>query len=486
MPAKFYLTTTLPYVNADPHIGFAGELVTADILARYHALKGDDVFFNTGTDEHGQKIWEAAAKAGQPVKAYVDHYAGEFKKLNQALGLWPGVNFIRTTDPAHEAAAQEMWRRCAAAGDIYLKDYVGRYCVGCEAYKTERELNAEGRCLLHPAQDLVKLEEKNYFFRFKKYEQDLLKYLDTPGVILPEWRRQEAINFVKEGLEDFSISRERSKLEWGIPVPGDESQVMYVWFDALTNYISCLGWPSSAKASEGKPDLFEEFWEGGKTVQLAGKDQVRFQSLIWQAMLISAGIKNTDQIIYHGFITSGGQKMSKSLGNVINPLELVAEYGTDAVRYFLARHVHPYEDSDVTLEKFKEAYNANLANGLGNLVSRVMKMAEQFPELLKPLESRDTEDKETFYKLLSNCDFNRACDLVWSKISILDEIIQKKEPFKLLKTDPLEARVILEGLKANLLDIAEMLRQVMPAAAEKIETAIKENKMPEPLFPRKD
>jgi methionyl-tRNA synthetase len=247
-----------------------------------------------------------------------------------------------------------------------------------------------------------------------------------------------------------------------------------------------LGWPSSAKASEGKPDLFEEFWEGGKTVQLAGKDQVRFQSLIWQAMLISAGIKNTDQIIYHGFITSGGQKMSKSLGNVINPLELVAEYGTDAVRYFLARHVHPYDDSDVTLEKFKEAYNANLANGLGNLVSRVMKMAEQFPELLKPLESRDTEDKETFYKLLSNCDFNRACDLVWSKISILDEIIQKKEPFKLLKTDPLEARVILEGLKANLLDIAEMLRQVMPAAAEKIETAIKENKMPEPLFPRKD
>src|SRR3989338_5083416 len=276
----FYITTTIPYVNADPHIGFALELVQTDAIARYQRLSGKDVFFSTGTDEYGQKILEASQKEGKDAQEYVDHYAAEFKKLKNALGI-SNDTFVRTTSEHHKKAAQEMWRRCGAKGDIYKKSYTGNYCVGCESFKTE------------------------------KYQNKLLEYLSRPDVILPDWRKEEAIAFVKSGLEDFSISREKKRLGWGVPVPDDADQVIYVWFDALTNYISTLGWPADAKALAGKPEenLFEKFWQKGEVVQMAGKDQVRFQSIMWQAMLMSADIKNTDKVVYHGIITSGGQKM---------------------------------------------------------------------------------------------------------------------------------------------------------------------------------
>src|SRR5581483_11938283 len=283
---NFYITTTLPYVNADPHIGFAHELLQADVLARAWRLQGEDVFFNTGTDEHGQKIQQAAEKAGQSEQTYVDHYAAEFEKLKNTLAITNDA-FIRTTNPVHIAAAQEMWKRCNEAGDIYKKSYSGLYCVGCEAFKTEHEIQ-EGHCELHPNMELQEITEENYFFRFSKYQAQLEAYLLKEGRVIPEWRRDEALNFLRGGLEDFSISREKEKLTWGIPVPGDDSQVMYVWFDALTSYISTLGWP------EGEGN-FKKYWSEGITLQLAGKDQVRFQALMWQAMLMSAGIKNTDQ-----------------------------------------------------------------------------------------------------------------------------------------------------------------------------------------------
>jgi methionyl-tRNA synthetase len=321
------------------------------------------VFFTTGTDEHGQKIWEASQKEGKDVKEYTDHFSSEFQKLKSLLNLSNDV-FIRTTDENHIKAAQEIWKRCEAKGDIYKKSYTGKYCVGCESFKTEKDLNEEGKCLIHPHLEIKDIEEENYFFRLSNYGDRLLEYLQREKSILPEWRREEAINFVKSGLEDFSISREKERLSWGIPVPGDESQVMYVWFDALTNYISTLGWPD-----EG--GNFKKYWIEGETVQVAGKDQVRFQSIMWQAMLMSANIKNTDRVVYHGFINSGGQKMSKSLGNVISPYTLVDEFGVDAVRYLLLRHVHPFEDSDVTMPRLKELYNADLANGIGNLTSRI-------------------------------------------------------------------------------------------------------------------
>jgi methionyl-tRNA synthetase len=476
-----YLTTTLPYVNADPHIGFASEVVQADALARSWRLRGDDVFFTTGTDEHGQKIFEAAEKKGEDVQTYVNRYVEEVQKLKGALSLSTDA-FIRTTDPAHIAAAQEIWNRCAAAGDIYKKSFTGLYCVGCEAFKTEHELTEDGHCELHPSLVPERLTEENYFFKFSKYESALLEYLARPNVIIPEWRRVEAVNFVKKGLEDFSISREKARLTWGVPVPGDESQVMYVWFDALTSYISTLGWPADAQG------LFKKFWVEGTTLQVAGKDQVRFQSLIWQAMLTSAGIKNTDQIFYHGFINSGGQRMSKSLGNVISPYELVQKYGTEATRYLLLRHVHPTDDTDITAERLDEWYTANLVNGLGNLVARVMKLAEDNFSTPVQLVENDTTIEKMFLDKLDAFGFQDAMDLVWEHIAKGDEYMTSHAPYKKVKSENEIERAAghaeLEKLVRHIAKTAAHLQPMMPATAATILEAVRTNKKPENLFPR--
>jgi methionyl-tRNA synthetase len=469
-----YITTTLPYVNADQHIGFALELVQADVLARAWRAQGHDVFFSTGTDEHGQKVFEAAKKLERDTQEYTDEFAERVKSLKELLKLQTDA-FIRTTDSHHIHAAQEMWRRCEAAGDIYKKSYTGLYCVGCEEFKTERELNDSGHCLLHPNIILQEITEENYFFKLSKYTDALLSYLSKPNVVIPEWRREEAENFIKAGLHDISISREKEKLSWGVPVPGDETQVMYVWFDALTSYISVLDWPETKL--EGK---FEKYWNEAEVVQMAGKDQVRFQSLLWQAMLLSAQIKNTDTVFYHGFINSGGARMSKSLGNVIAPHEVVEKYGADATRYMLLRHVHPVDDSDVTWEKFDEWYTAHLVNGLGNLVARVMKLAEDY---LKPVGA-STEIVSDYLGLVTSFEFAQAQDAVWKKIQETDEKITREEPFKLVKTDPEKGKESIRALVKELQTIANTLAISMPETSEKILIAIKENKKPENLFPR--
>lgn len=476
-PAR-YLTTTLPYVNSDPHIGFACEVVAADALARSWRAAGCEVFFNTGTDEHGQKIAQVADGVGQARQAYVDHYAGEFQKLGAALNL-SYDHFIRTTDPAHKSAAQAIWQRCAERGDIYKKTYRGLYCVGCELFYKETELLEGNVCPIHqkPCQ-LV--EEENYFFALSKYQQYLEEYLSRPGVILPEWRREEALTFVRKGLEDFSISRELARLDWGIPVPGDEEQVMYVWFDALTNYISTLGWPGD---TDGQ---FAKFWTEGEVVQVAGKDQVRFQSIMWQAMLKSAGVKATDRVVYHGFITSGGQKMSKSLGNVISPYELVSRYGTDATRYLLLRHVHPFEDTDITWERLDEWYTAHLVNGLGNLVSRVMKMAET--HLTSPVAVVDEEVEASYQELVNSYNLQAALDRIFEHIQKADEHIQQTEPFKKVKSadvaDVAEAKAVIAHLVQHVYTISRYLAPFLPQTAVVIADAVRANKKPENLFSR--
>ncbi len=474
MGKPFYITTTIPYVNADPHIGFALEVVQADALARARRILGDEVFFNTGTDEHGQKISEAAKRAGEGEKEYVDRYAREVEKLKGVLNL-SYTNFIRTTDPAHERAAQELWRRCKANGDIYRGVHEGLYCVGCEKYLTEKDIE-NGKCPLHPSQEPRLTKEENWFFKLSKYQNGLLEYLEREGVIVPEHRRQEALAFVRGGLEDFSVSREVTQLSWGIPVPDDETQVMYVWFDALTNYISTLGWPEDGAGN------FKKFWEGGETLQTAGKDQVRFQSIMWQAMLMSADIENTDQIFYHGFVTSGGQRMSKSLGNVISPFELVARYGTDAARYLLLRHVHATEDTDVTWERLDEWYEAHLVNGLGNLVARILTLSEKH---LEPVSVSDGAEKsEMFGGLVSTFRFNDFMDGVWSLIQGLDQHITRTEPFRVVKNDLEAGKKIIEELVRGLYSVALNLEPLMPETSEKILAAVRENKKPENLFPR--
>lgn len=473
-----YLTTTLPYVNAEPHIGHALEFIQTDVMARSWRLAGEEVFFSTGTDEHGQKIFEAAEKEGTPVQEYVDRYAKRVEELKGVLNLSPD-NFIRTTSEAHKEAAKEMWRRCDSAGDIYKKKYTGQYCVGCEAYKTEKDI-VEGKCELHPNMDLQTIEEENYFFRLSKYQEALTKYLEQPGVVVPEWRRLEALHFVQGGLEDFSISRAKEKLSWGVPVPDDDTQVMYVWFDALTDYISTLGWPVDLAGH------FKKFWEEGTTLQLAGKDQVRFQSIMWQAMLMSAQIKNTDQIFYHGFINSGGQKMSKSLGNVISPYELVNKYGTDATRYVLLRHVHPTEDSDVTWERLDEWYTANLVNGLGNLVARVMKLSEEHLSTPVNLGDLDHALNPEFFTLLENFEFQEAMNYIFALVSKGDEFMTKHEPYKKIKVEESkgEARNEISMLVSDVAHIALYLAPFMPETSQKILEAVHQNKKPENLFPR--
>lgn len=475
-----YITTTLPYVNADPHVGHALEFIQADALARLWRLQGEDVFFSTGTDEHGQKILQAAEKAGQDVQEYVDHYAEEFKKLGAALSL-SNDGFIRTTEPRHIRAAQEMWRRCNEAGDIYKQSYTGYYCVGCESYKTDKDLTDDGHCLIHPHLTLEEITEENYFFRFSKYADALIAYLERPDSVAPDWRREEALNFVRGGLEDFSISREKARLSWGIPVPGDEDQVMYVWFDALTDYLSTLGWPD-----EGGD--FDTFWTNGRTLQVAGKDQVRFQSLMWQAMLMSANVKNTDQVFYHGFINSGGQKMSKSLGNVISPYELVEKYGTEATRYLLLRHVHPTEDSDVTWERLDEWYLANLVNGLGNLVARVMKLAEDNLTGPVQLQKGDMDIDAAFTAHLDAFRFNEAMDYIFAIIGECDAYMTAKEPYKKVKSQDdgiaNEGREDIAFLVRKLALIGTHLAPMMPATSEAVLDAVQNNAKPENLFPR--
>lgn len=462
-----YITTTLPYVNADPHIGFALELVQADVLARWHKMQGRDVYFNTGTDEHGTKIYKKSVEEGKDIKVYVDEYAQKFRELKEKLNIDSGLHFIRTTDEKHVHAAEEMWKRCFAKGDIYKKKYKGLYCVADEAFVREADL-INGRCPNHPTLELQEIEEENYFFNFSNYKEKLRKYLKE-GTVVPEWRRVEALKLVDE-IEDFSISREKSRLPWGVPVPGDDSQVMYVWFDALTSYISTLGWP------EGND--FKKYWEEGETLQLAGKDQVKFQSVIWQAMLLSAEVKNTDQIFYHGFINSGGQKMSKSLGNVISPDNLISRYGVDGTRIMLLG-VNQFEDTNVNIgikgEGFDLTYDGNLANGLGNLVSRIMTLAQA--HLPDPVQF----EHSVFDKVadaLNHFEIQKAVNILWSEVSGLDAIIQSEKPWET------KDKETITNLVVNLAKIANTLSPFMPSASEKIIESIKQNKKPVNLFPR--
>ncbi len=485
MNPKFYITTTLPYVNAEPHIGFALEIVQADIIARYHKLLGDDVFFNTGTDEHGLKIYRKALEEGKDPQKYVDEYAEKFRNLKKALNLSDDLHFIRTTDEHHKKAAQEFWKLCDKNGDIYKGTYKTKYCVGCELEKTDSEF-VDGKCPIHPTLEIEIIEEENYFFNFKRYQKPLLEFYEKNlEFVLPQGRFNEIKNFVKEGLKDFSISRLKEKMPWGVPVPGDDEHVMYVWFDALINYISALGWPFDA--AQGKPDLFKEFWgtkDKPNAIQIAGKDQIRQQAAMWQAMLMSAGLPNSKQILIHGFITSGGQKMSKSLGNVIDPYEVVQKYGTDALRYWLAREINTFDDGDFTWERFKEVYNSDLADGLGNLVSRIMALAEEyFP---KPLSRPDKESfPKEYTSALENYDFKGATEFIWRKVGTLDKKIDETKPFNLLKDKQERGQILMKEFVTELYSITRLLNPFMPATSSAIKEAVLKNKKPQPLFPRK-
>lgn len=488
MSEPFYLTTTLPYVNAPLHLGHALEFVRTDAIARYKKLAGFDVYFNTGTDEHGSKIYEKAKEQGITVQEFVDQGFATFQEQLKMFGVSEEIHFIRTTDPRHEKAVQEFWRRVESNGYIYKKDYEAKYCVGCESEKTDSELDEKGECPLHPGQPLSFINEENYFFKYSAFVDKLLDfYQKNPNFVIPDFRFNEIRNFIEAGLQDFSISRLKSKMPWGIEVPGDPEQVIYVWFDALVNYISTLGWPYSVEASQGGPDnLFEKYWVNGTPTQYCGKDNLRFQSAMWQAMLMAAGLPNSHQIIINGFVTGeGGLRMSKTLGNVIDPRDIVRDYGSDALRYFLLREISSFGDSPFTLERFRESYNSGLANGLGNLSSRILTLAEKY--LDKCPEIPERSDFSEYFKFYEEFDVKKAMDYIWDKIQVLDRKIQEEEPFKVVKVDEEGGREMIKSLVLDLYQIARMLNPVMPETNIKLKKLIKENKKPDqPLFLRKD
>jgi methionyl-tRNA synthetase len=473
---NFYITTTLPYVNAKPHIGFAMEIIRADAIARFMRKRGKNVFFNTGTDEHGVKIYLKAQEEGITAQQLVDKNAELYKELVHKLSISNDA-FIRTTDEQHIKSAQAFWNVCNEKGYIEKRTYSGLYCPGCELFKTERDL-IEGKCVDHPSTPLEEISEENYFFVYSKFAQELLSLYEQKDFVIPEFRLKEIKNQIKEGLEDFSISRVKEKMQWGIPVPGDDTQVMYVWFDALINYISTIGWPHNM-------EQFNTFWnpEVSTIVQICGKDNLRQQSAMWQAMLLAAGLPATSHILINGFITVDGQKMSKSLGNVIDPLEIVDEYGVDALRYFAIRELSPYEDGDFDTNRFKEAYNANLANGIGNLTNRILKMAQD--NISKDDVTLSNELPQDYIEKMYEFNFHKASEITWGYVAELDKYIQVTEPFKLIKTNAEEGKKIIAELVSRLYTIAHMVEPFIPNASSQILNAIEKFEKPEvPVFNR--
>lgn len=478
MSKTFYITTTLPYVNADPHVGFAMEIIRADVIARTKKIQGFEVFFNTGTDEHGAKIYEKAKELGKDPQDFVNELAEKFRGLISLLQISPDIHFIRTTDEAHKKTAQKFWRVCNQNGYIYKKAYKIKYCVGCELEKTDSEL-VDGKCPIHPNREIEFIDEENYFFKFSAFQKPLLDfYKKQPNFVVPDFRFNEIKAFVERGLEDFSISRVKSKMPWGIPVPNDEDQVMYVWFDALVNYISTLGWPDNK-------DTFKRFWIEGSPVQYCGKDNLRMQSAMWQAMLLAAGLPNSHQIVIDGFFTGeGGVKMSKSLGNTVDPYAVVQNLGAEALRYFVCAEASMFEDSPVSMGLIKSAYNTKLANGLGNLTSRIMKMAQD--HLALPITSLSDDIPEQFFAELEKFEIGKACDLIWKEIGDMDKFIQEAQPFKVVKTDKEKGQEMISNLVKRLYSVAIMLGPILPETSEKIKELVKTNKTPEkPLFERK-
>ncbi|MEA3344181.1 MAG: class I tRNA ligase family protein [Patescibacteria group bacterium] len=473
---KFYITTSIAYTNDFPHLGFVLESVQADVIARYHRILGDDVFFLTGVDEHGMKIVKKAKEADKEPKEFVDEISSKYKELKKVFNL-SNDDFIRTTDKKkHWPGVKKVWLKLKENNDIYKKKYKGLYCVGCEAFILEKDL-INGKCPVHNKKPEI-IEEENYFFKFSKYSKKLKNLIEKDKIkIIPDTRKNETLSLINQGLLDISFSRTKERLGWGIEVPEDSTQTIYVWADALVNYISALGYDKDSQK-------FKKYWPAD--MHCVGKDILRFHSLIWPAMLLSLGLKLPKKILVHGFINVNHKKMSKSLGNVIDPFKLYKRYGADSVRYYLLREILPTEDGDFTYEKFESRYNSDLASGLGNLVARVITMAKKCQSAnvaqIKVQVLMDKEIKTTWknYKeALDNFKFNEALAEIWKLISFCDKYIEEQRPWE----DTENKSLIISDLLITLTNISEMIKPFLPETSERIIKQIKDKKS-KVLFPR--
>lgn len=468
MKEKFYITTTIPYANDVPHIGFGLEILQADVLARYQKAKGNDVFFLTGTDEHGTKMEKTAFLKGISAQKLATQNSKAYKNLKEILNLsWN--SFIRTTDKKkHWPGVVKIWEEITRSGDLYKKTYRGLYCSGCESFLNDKDME-EGKCIIHKKEPEL-VEEENYFFRLSVYSKILKNKIESGEMkIYPDWRSKEILSLMEKGLEDVSFSRPKSKLSWGIPVPGDDSQVLYVWADALTNYISAIGYGRDEKE-------FLRWWPAD--VQVLGKDILRFHAAIWPAMLLSAKLPLPKRFLVHGHINVNGQKISKSIGNVIAPNDLTDKFGTDPVRYYFLREFSSFDDGDYSDVKFKERYNGDLAKGLGNFSSRVLTVALEFGNIKndssmmelsieQKIKSVQKEVDESLYEF----KFNDALASIWSLISVGDQYINEQRPWNKNNTQP-HIEKTLYNLLMILKAVAVLLSPFMPQTSRKILSAV--------------
>ncbi len=497
MSNKFYITTTIPYVNAAPHIGFALEIIQADVIARYNRQLNKDVFFLTGSDEHGFKMVETAKSLGIPVEKLVDSNSRKFQELTNILNI-SNSDFIRTSDKQrHWPTVQKIWRILKDKGDIYKGIYKGRYCSRCEAFLTDKEMDENYNCLIHKI-PTIETQEENYIFKLSKFQSELLEIISNGEIkILPEFRKNEVISFISQGLKDISFSRPIEKLKWGIPVPDDSSQIIYVWADALTNYLSGVDFLSAGAN-------FQRFWP--PDVQVLGKDVSKFHAIIWPAILLSIGLPLPKTIFIHGFITINGEKISKSQGETIDPFKIVQEFSADSLRYFLLKESSPFDDLDYTPEKFRARYNGDLANGLGNLTSRVVRLVSLYKNEIyfrtNDFEEKINQNKQEFHRLMKDYKFNEALDLINSLIKEGDNYLNAKKPWEFLNSDikSIDFENYISSLVFLLANISQLIFPFIPETSHKILSFFNLTNIPitdyqnrkiqinsfSQLFPRKD
>ena len=462
---KFYITTAIDYPNASPHLGHALEKLHADAMARYKRIKGYDVFFLTGTDDHGVKNVRAAEAAGVSVAKFVDKNVESFKELIKLLDI-SNDYFIRTTNKVlHWPAVRKLWRALENNSDMYKKEYEGLYCAGHEAFITRKDIDKKGNCKLHKKAP-EKVREENYFFKLSKYAKQVYKLIKSNKIeIVPATRKNEILNFLESNVQDISFSRSRADLKWGIPVPNDKTQTIYVWADALTNYISALGWGTNKK------NEFKKYWPAD--VHIIGKDILRFHAVYWPAMLLSAGLELPKKIFVHGFISIEGEKMSKSLGNTINPIEIIKQYGADALRYYLLSEVPPTRDGDFSKDKFEARYNGDLALGLGNFLARITSLGEKY--LKKPIDPdyggiKTEIDKKfkAYEKAMDSFNFPLAVKQAQALVAYGDKKINDSKLWVLAREDEARFGVEIARVATILATVAQMLLPIIPSSAQKI------------------
>lgn len=468
---KKYVTTAIPYVNGVPHIGHAMDYCLADTYARYQRLIGNEVRFQVGTDEHGNKIFLKAKDSGAPVEEYVAENSKKFRDFIELLNV-SYTDFIRTTDKDHERRCQEIWKKLK--DHIYLAKYEGWYCTGCERFVTRKEYDEnQGVCPDHQ-KPYEKLEEENYYFRISDFKEQIKKAIETDEMlILPDFRKKEVLKLLEDS-PDVSVSRPKSQLTWGVEVPDDDTQVMYVWIDALSNYITVLGYPDNS---------IDDWWPA--SAEFVGKDILRFHAIIWPAMLLGLGLPLPKVLVSHGMVLADGQKMSKSIGNVVDPVEVLDKHGLDAFRYFFLRHIDTFADSDFTWEKFENAYNNELANDLGNLVQRLATLAAK--NNITVGNSENTELPKEYTDLMDEFEFSKAFDYAWERVQKINRRIDEEKPWSLAKEGNIEnLNKCMKELIDELLVANKMLSPFMPTVTEKIAAIFTGLIMPPeiPLFPK--